>query len=155
MLESCNHDQSPWTYPETIRFCNDFTYLKISYSISKQPKRSFIVSLLPCYFLLLSKYISTFWNVLFAFSSGFLIFLYLAWPFPKPVVVVFAWKPFAGMPLAIVRVIMQFGQSLPTLFLHRTCSILIVSVLRTTFLSRHFLSRVLWMAMREYHMEEI
>ena len=59
------------------------------------------------------------------------------------------------MPLAIVRVIMQFGQSLPTLFLHRTCSILIVSVLRTTFLSRHFLSRVLWMAMREYHMEEI
>lgn len=85
MLESCNHDQSPWTYPETIRFCNDFTHLKISYSISKQPKRSFIVSLLPCYFLLLSKYISTLWNVLFAFSSGFLIFLYLAWPFPKPV----------------------------------------------------------------------
>ena len=67
------------------RFCYDFTYLKISYSISKQPKRSFIVSLLPCYFLLLSKYISTLWNVLFAFSSGFLIFLYLAWPFPKPV----------------------------------------------------------------------
>ena len=70
MFESCNHDQSPWTYPETIGFRSDFTLLKMSYSISKQPKRSFVVSLLPWYFLLLSKNFSTFWSFLFAFSSG-------------------------------------------------------------------------------------
>ena len=48
------------------------------------------------------------------------------------------------MPLAIIRYILHFGQSLPTFFLQRACSLLLVSVQRTTFLQWYCLSRREW-----------
>ena len=45
------------------------------------------------------------------------------------------------MPLAIIRYILHFGQSLPTFFLQRARSPLLISVQRTTFLQWHCLSR--------------
>ena len=45
------------------------------------------------------------------------------------------------MPLAIIRYILHFGQSLPTFFLQRARSPLLISVQRTTFLQWHCVFR--------------